>query len=108
MSRLTKRQVIDLLASPVRIVIGREADTSQLDDYGRKLIILQNGTQITVESEKHNCGAIGYELSINNTLVYSSAMYGCHQYNHQREEFIYSQGVCKVLEQKITMVYQSK
>lgn len=69
---------------------GDEADYSQLDSQGEYTATVEGGDhdghQVTVFTEKHNCGAYGEIITCSCGEQYQSAMNGCWQQNHQRHE----------------------
>ena len=71
-------------------VSGTIVDAGKFDDEGVAIYRveggLHDGHEITVMSEKHNCGAYGESVKCSCDASWQSAMYGCWQANHQREE----------------------
>ena len=69
---------------------GLFADAGQLDDWGdAKAVVVggpHDGHVVTIETEKHNCGAYGESVRCDCGDSWQSAMHGCWQHGHQREE----------------------
>lgn len=74
----------------VKVLGGTEADASQLDDFGEMQVEYATGPhkghKATLYTEKHNCGAYGESIVCECGATWESAMYGCWQQGHQREE----------------------
>jgi hypothetical protein len=69
---------------------GDVADAGQFDDSGSAIYRVQGGEhdghKIVICTEKHNCGAYGESVSCSCGAYWQSAMYGCWQQGHQRQE----------------------
>ena len=69
---------------------GSEADYGELDSLGTATATVKdgphNGHTVTVYTEKHNCGAHGERIECSCGEWWQSAMYGCWQWGHQRQE----------------------
>ena len=69
---------------------GRGADLSKLDSRGRWTATVEGGPHdghtIVVKEEKHNCGAYGTKVECSCGARWQSAMNGCWQAGHQRQE----------------------
>jgi hypothetical protein len=86
-------------------ISGENADAGQFDDSGSAVYRVQGGKhdghQVTISTEKHNCGAYGESVSCSCGGYWQSAMYGCWQQGHQRRE----EGD-KSLREMTTLVYE--
>ena len=71
-------------------VQGNEADYGELDSQGEYTAIVSGGEhdnhQVKVLTEKHNCGACGQSVECSCGNYWQSAMNGCWQQGHQRQE----------------------
>lgn len=70
-------------------ISGRPADSSLLEDYGReeyKDVAGHPGHIVTVFSDKHSCGAYSIVVECSCGSCWQSALEGCWQNAHQREE----------------------
>jgi hypothetical protein len=72
-----------------RMLKGRLADGSQIEDRGTAEIVYTSGPhtghKATVRSEKHNCGGYVEIIDCECGTSYNSGENGCWQYDHQCE-----------------------
>jgi len=71
-------------------ISGKSADFGKMDDYGKEVFKVSGGQHdghtVTINTEKHNCGAGGEVVECSCGARWQSAMYGCWQQGHQRKE----------------------
>jgi len=70
---------------------GQDADAGQkMDDNGESTWRVEGGPHdghtVTVRTAKHNCGAYATDIDCSCGAGWSSAMNGCWQWGHQRDE----------------------
>ena len=69
---------------------GTYADCKELDSHGTATATVKGGPHdghtVTIYTEKHNCGACGEGIECSCGERWQSAMHGCWQWGHQRQE----------------------
>jgi hypothetical protein len=81
----------NIMSKKLIFVSGNVADAGQFDDSGEAHYHVQGGEhdshEVTIYTEKHNCGAYGESVNCSCGEAWQSSMHGCWQAGHQREEF---------------------
>lgn len=71
-------------------ISGGLADAGEFDSSGLLVAKVKggphNGHTVEIDSDKHNCGAYGEAVTCSCGAYWQSAMHGCWQQGHQREE----------------------
>lgn len=72
------------------LLMGRVSDAGAMDDIGVAIYVaiggLHDGHIVKIDTEKHGCGAYGEHIQCSCGAKWKSAMNGCWQCDHQREE----------------------